>query len=161
MSDDTIVPSPLLDRDRVAAAIRRGVRLDLHPVTAKAAAHGMPVELTEQQSLQVADAALAALVAAHPIDGRTWLIEANKDWQRRNTDDALRHRALLAGQCAATDRWRATAMNAYAWLFGFAGVWQWHWPRWSYLVVVATGLGAAMGLRRWLLRRDRRKAGAR
>lgn len=161
MSDDTIVPSPMLDRQRVAEAIQRGVRLEIHPTYAKAAVRGMPVELTEEQALTVADAALAALVAAHPISGRAWLIKANQDWQRRNTSDRQRYRVLLADQRATTDRWRSTAMSGYVWLLGAACVWQWHWTRWAFAVVGGLGLGAAAALRSWLMRRDKRKADAR
>lgn len=158
MTDDTIVPVPLIDRDRVAEAIRRQVRLGIDAVHAKAAARGMPVELTEEQALKVADTALAALAAHHPIPGRAWLIKANQDWQRRNESDNLRFKALLAAQHAVTDRWRGAALNGYVWLLGAACVAQWHWPRWSIVAVGVLGLSAAAVLRQWLLRRDRRKA---
>ena len=161
MTDDTIVPSPMLDRQRVAEAIQRRVRLDVHPIHAKAAVHGQPIELTDQQALAVADTALAALVDAHPINGRQWLIKANQDWQTRNHSDQLRYRALLAGQRAVTDRWRSTAMNGYVWLLGAACVWQWHWSRWVLVGIGCLGLCAAGVLRWWLMRRDKRKADAR
>lgn len=160
MTDDTIVPSPMLDRQRVAEAIQRRVCLEIHPIHAKAAVHGMPVELTEEQSLAVADAALAALIGAHPINGRAWLVKANQDWQTRNHSDRQRYRVLLADQRATTDRWRSTAMNGYVWLLGAACVWQWHWSRWVLVAIGCLGLCAAGVLRWWLLRRDKRKADA-
>lgn len=161
MSDDTIVPSPLLDRQRVAEAIQCRVRLEIHPTYAKAAAHGMPVELTEEQSLAVADAALAALVAAHPISGKAWLIKANEDWQRRNASDQLRWRAILARQRRAIDTWRAMALNGYVVaVTGFAAV-RWHLPGRAILGLLMAGSLAGIGLRWWLLRRDKRKADAR
>jgi hypothetical protein len=158
VSENQIAPSPMLDRQRVAEAIRRGVRLDLHPVIAKAATRGMTVELNEEQALAVADVTLAALVKAHPIDGKAWLIKANEDWQARNKSDELRYRALLAIQRQATDRWRGTALSGWVFLLGFACKWEWHWPFWSAYGVIVGGLVAGAGLRQWLLRSDRRKA---
>ncbi|HZP54973.1 hypothetical protein [Actinocrinis sp.] len=161
MTDDTIAPSPLLDRNRVAEAITRQVRLDLDPVIARAAAKGMPVELNEEQALKVADAALAALVRAHPIAGREWLIKANQDWQWRNRSDRSRYQSLLRAQRQATDRWRGTALSGWVYLVGFAAVWQWHLSRWVGFGVIVAGLGAGTGLRVWLASRDRKREDAR
>lgn len=161
MTDDTIVPSPMLDRQRVAEAIQRRVRLDVHPIHAKAAVHGQPIELTDQQALAVADTALAALVAAHPINGRQWLIKANQDWQRRNTSDQLRWRGILAQQRRTLDTWRALALNGYVVAAtGFAAV-RWHLPGRAILGLLMAGSLAGIGLRWWLMRRDKRKADAR
>jgi hypothetical protein len=157
MDDDTIVASPQFDRTRVADAIRRGVRLDLHPTAAKAAVHGMPVDLDERQALDVADIALEALAKTHP-NSSTWLIKANEDYRLRGETDDARWKYLLARQRRTTDSWRATALNAYVLLFMLAAVWAWHWPRWSYAIVVVVGFGGAGAFRQWLLRRDRRKA---
>jgi len=161
VTDDTIAPSPMLDRTRVAEAIARQVRLDLDPVIARAAAKGMPVELGEEQALKVADVALPALVNVRPIDGREWLIKANQDWQWRNRSDRLRYRWLLRAQRQATDRWRGTALSGWVYLLGFGAVWQWHLSRWVGLGVIVAGLAAGMGLRVWLASRDRKREDAR
>lgn len=158
--DDRVVAPQMLDRGRVADAIQRGVRLELDPVYAKAALHGMPVELTHQQALDVADVALEALAKTHP-GAKSWLIEANRGLRERGENERIRWGIQLARQRRTTDNWRATAMRGYVLLLGSAGIWQWHWPRWAYLVVVALGFGAGAVLRSWLLRRDRRKAAGR
>jgi hypothetical protein len=155
MTEDLIIPVPS-DRDRVAAQIRRTVRIDLDPAIAKAAAHGMSVELTETQSLAVADAALQALVLAHPIAGRDWLVKANQDWQWMAEGTESRRRVGTALARRQVDRWRAAALGAYVWLFAACCVWQWHWPRWSYVPIVIAATGAQMGLGQWLGRRSGR-----
>jgi hypothetical protein len=155
-----IIASPLFDRERVANAIQRGVRLNVNPVYAKAALRGMPVELTNWQAHEVADVALEALAKTHP-DGKTWLIKANEDYRLRGDTDDARWKHLLARQRRTTDSWRATALNAYVLLFMLAAVWEWHWPRWSYAIVVVVGFGGAGAFRQWLLRRDQRKVGGR
>lgn len=160
MSDDRIIASPMLDRTRVADAIQRSVRLDIHPAYAKAALHGRTVELDSRQALEVADIALEALAKTHP-DGKTWLVKANEDYRHRRQVDDVQWKTLLAGQRNATDRWRATALNAYVLLFGLAAIYEWHWPRWSYGVVIFVGFGGAAVFRSWLLRREQRKAAKR
>ena len=160
VSDDLIVPVPLLDRDRVAEAIRRRVSLDLDPVYAKAAARGMPVELTEEQSLKVADVALAALVAAHPIDGRTWLAEANKDWQARATAAGRRCRVLVASARRELGFWRGLAITAWLYFANLTGQVELHWPRWSILGVVPALLGVQRLAAWWSRKRARRAEAA-
>lgn len=160
MADDRIIAIPLLDRTRVANAIRRGVRLEINPVYAKAAIHGMPVELTEEQALDVADIALEALAKTHP-DGKTWLINANRDLRFRNEAADAYWAAQYARQCRRSDGWRALALNAYVMLLGFASYWQLHWPTWARVAVVLGALGGTVALRYRLLRRDQRKAAER
>lgn len=157
-------PSPLPDRARVAEAIRRGVRLDLDPACARAAARGMAVELTEDQSLRVADTALAALAKVHAnadLDGRAWLVAANRDWAARYDSALLRHRALAAGMRRDLDAWRAATLTALAWMCAAACVWQFGWPRWSFAVVFPAGFAAGLALRWRLASRDRRREGLR
>lgn len=160
MTDDLIVPVPLLDRARVAEAIRRRVSLDLDPVYAKAAARGMPVELTEEQSLKVADVALAALVAAHPIDGRTWLVEANKDWQARAATADLRRRALVALARRELGLWRGVAITAWLYFANLTGQVELHWPRWTTFAVVPALLGVQRLAAWWSRKRARRAEAA-
>lgn len=157
MSDDRINASPMLDRDRVAGAIQRGVRLTVSPVYARAALHGQPVELTHDQALEVADVALEALAKTHP-DGKTWLIKANENYRFRNDIDRLHARAELARERRTADSWRGQTLNAYVILLGVAAIWEWHWPRWTYPIIIGLGFGGGAALRQWLLRRAARKA---
>jgi hypothetical protein len=156
-ADDRIVASPMLDRNRVADTIQRGVRLEIHPAYARAALRGMPVELTMQQALEVADVALEALAKTQP-GAKSWLIDANKGLRERGHADALRWKALLAQQRSATDNWRAASMGACVWMVAVTGKWSWRWPDWSFWALMAAGLSAGAVLRLWLLRRDQRKA---
>lgn len=160
MTDSTIIPSPMFDLPRVAEAIRRQVRLDLDPVYAKAAVHGMPVELTEDQSRRVAAVALAALVAAHPIDGKQWLIDANKEWVQRADQAQQRCRAGAHENRAL--RWsRANWQYWLAWSWVYF-LWQnraraqWHWPVWTAFLMIPVCLGISFGIRRWTRRQIRR-----
>lgn len=137
VSDDTIVPVPLLDRDRVAEAVQRRVRLHLDPVTAKAAAHGLPVELSYPQATAVADVALEALAAAHPLDGRKWLIDANREWRDRADREARKRRALVSLARRELRRWRSLAISAWVWFGILSGQIYLHWPRWSFLAAAA------------------------
>lgn len=142
MSDDTIAPSPLLDRDRVTEEIQSRVRLDLDPVTAKAAAHGLPVELSYPQATAVADVALEALAAVHPLDGRKWLIQANREW-REIADRERRGRRVLVGLARRElRRWRSLAISAWVWFGILSGQIYLHWPRWSYFA--AAGVAPAL-----------------
>ena len=159
-ADDRIVASPMLDRNRVADTIQRGVRLEIHPAYARAALRGMPVELTTRQALDVADVALEALARTQP-GAKSWLIDANEGLRERSEIDNARWKLHLARQRRTTDSWRGLALNAHVLLFGAAGIWQWHWPRWVYPIVVGVGFGGGAVLRSWLLRRDQRKAAGR
>jgi hypothetical protein len=158
--DDRIIASQMLDRDRVADTIQRGVRLEIDPVYAKAALRGMPVELTTQQALDVADVALEALAKTQP-GAKSWLIDANKGLRERGHADTLHWKALLARQRRTTDTWRAAAVNGWVWMIAWGGLWQWHWSRWIVASVLVSGMAVGFGLRSWLLRRDQRKAAGR
>lgn len=158
--DDRIVASPMLDRSRVADAIQRGVRIEIDPVYAKAALRGMPVELTTQQALDVADAALEALAKTQP-GAKSWLIDANKGLRERSEVSNLHWKIQLARQRHTTDTWRASSMGAWVWMVAVAGKWLWHWPDWAFWALMTAGLSAGAVLRSWLLRRDKRKAAGR
>ena len=90
---------------------------------------------------------------------RAWLLAANREWAQRNESDNLRWRARLAIQCGKTDGWRSIAVTSWVWLLAGTGVWEFHWPRWSYVPVVVGGGLIGAGLRVFLLRRDRRRSG--
>ena len=144
MTDDTIVPVPLLDRDRVTEAVQRGIRLDLDPVIARAAAKGLPVELSYPQATAVADVALEALAAVHPLDGRQWLIQANREWRERADREKTARRALVALACRELRRWQAGAITAWFYFGNLTAQVELHWPRWSALPALPLLVGAVV-----------------
>lgn len=141
-ADDRIVPVPLLDRDRVTEAVQRRVRLDLDPVIAKAAVHGLPVELSYPQATAVADVALEALAAAHPLDGRQWLIQANQEWRDRAEREKRGRRVLVGLARRELRRWRPFAISAWVYFGILSGQIYLHWSRWSFLA--AAGVAPAL-----------------
>lgn len=160
MTDDRIIASPMLDRERVANAIQRGVRLQLDPARAKAALRGQPVELEVRQAHDIADVALEALAKTHP-DGKAWLVKANEDYRKLAETDDLSWRTLLAIQRRKTDTWRASALNSYLLFAGTVIAWELHCPRWAYALIYAAALGASAALRVWLMRCEQRRAASR
>lgn len=155
MSDDTIVPSPLLDRDRVAESVRRRVRLDLDPAIAKAAVHGLPVELSYLQATAVADVALEALAAVHPLDGRKWLIQVNREWRDRADREKRARRVLVGLARRESRRWRSFAISSWVYFGILSGQIYLRWPRWSYLAAAVVAPALIMLAERRSARRAR------